>query len=68
MESMETTVSSEEALVRLKEGNKRFLQGGHSLTAFDLEKMRGELVSEQHPFAVVIACSDSPSSSAAMGA
>ncbi len=33
--------------------------GGHSLTAFDLEKMRGELVSEQHPFAVVIACSDS---------
>lgn len=52
-------VASDVALRRLKEGNKRFLAGGHSLTALDLEKMRGELVSGQHPFAVVIACSDS---------
>lgn len=56
---METTVTPNEALRRLKAGNQRFLQGGHSLTALDLEKMRGELVSGQHPFAVVIACSDS---------
>ena len=56
---METMVSSEDALFRLQEGNKRFLRGGHSLTALDLEKMRGELASGQHPFAVVIACSDS---------
>ena len=56
---MEHSVSSAEALLRLKEGNKRFLKGGHSLTALDLEKMRGELVSGQHPFAVIIACSDS---------
>jgi len=56
---MEHSVSSAEALHRLKEGNKRFLKGGHSLTALDLEKMRGELVSGQHPFAVIIACSDS---------
>ena len=48
-----------QALKRLKEGNKRFLRGGHSLTALDIEKMRCELVSEQHPFAVIIACSDS---------
>ena len=40
---MEHSVSSAEALHRLKEGNKRFLKGGHSLTALDLEKMRGEL-------------------------
>ena len=52
-------VPSSEALRRLKDGNERFLHGGHSLTALDLEKMRSELVSEQHPFAVVIACSDS---------
>ena len=52
-------VEAGEAFTRLKEGNKRFLKGGHSLTALDLEKMRSELVSEQHPFAVVIACSDS---------
>ncbi|NDI14522.1 MAG: carbonic anhydrase, partial [Rhodobacteraceae bacterium] len=56
---MDTGISSEEALRRLKAGNERFLQGGHSLTALDLEKMRGDLVSGQHPFAVVIACSDS---------
>ncbi len=56
---METTVVPKEALRRLKAGNERFLQGGHSLTALDLEKMRGDLVSGQHPFAVVIACSDS---------
>jgi len=52
-------VPAGEALLRLKEGNKRFLKGGHSLTALDLEKMRGELASGQHPFAVIIACSDS---------
>ncbi len=52
-------VAPEEALRRLKEGNTRFLAGGHSLTALDLEKMRGELLSGQHPYAVVIACSDS---------
>ena len=52
-------VPSSEALRRLKDGNERFLHGGHSLPALDLEKMRSELVSEQHPFAVVIACSDS---------
>lgn len=52
-------MTSTEALARLKEGNRRFLRGGHSLTALDLEKMRGELAAGQHPFAVVIACSDS---------
>ena len=52
-------ISAEEGLKRLKEGNERFLSGGHSLTALDLERMRGELLSGQQPFAVVVSCSDS---------
>lgn len=50
---------SQEALKRLKDGNKRFLSGGHSLSALDLERIRGELLEGQHPFAVIVSCSDS---------
>lgn len=52
-------ITSSVALQRLKEGNKRFLSGGHSLSALDLERIRGELVKEQHPFAAIVSCSDS---------
>lgn len=44
-------------LERLKEGNQRFVKG--TLAPKNIVKQRAALVSEQHPFAIVLACSDS---------
>lgn len=52
-------ITAIEALERLKEGNRRFIggQGGRDL---DFEHVRRlQLVEEQHPFAIVLGCSDS---------
>jgi carbonic anhydrase len=50
--------SAQEALARLREGNQRFVEGavrhGHESRTW-----RGALVAEQHPFAIVLGCSDS---------
>jgi carbonic anhydrase len=50
-------LSPDEALSRLMEGNERFVngQGGK----YDLKKEREETAKGQHPFATIIACSDS---------
>jgi len=52
-------VSAETALQRLREGNCRFVQGktGHVEAVERIH--RGESVSSQSPFAIVLACSDS---------
>jgi len=52
-------ITAFEALQRLKDGNRRFIdgQGGRDL---DFEHVRRlQLVEEQHPFAIVLGCSDS---------
>lgn len=52
-------IKAGEALQRLKDGNRRFIdgQGGRDL---DFEHVRRlQLVEEQHPFAIVVGCSDS---------
>jgi carbonic anhydrase len=51
-------VSPEEALARLKEGNARFASG-KSRHAHESASLRHQLVSGQHPFAIVLGCSDS---------
>lgn len=51
-------VSPEEALARLKEGNARFASG-KSKHAHESASLRQQLVSGQHPFAIVLGCSDS---------
>jgi carbonic anhydrase len=47
-----------EALARLKEGNRRFVQDAEAC-ASNLVAARGELVGGQHPWATILTCSDS---------
>jgi carbonic anhydrase len=44
-------------LNRLETGNRRFVEG--KLSAKDFARQRPELTSDQHPYAVVLTCSDS---------
>ena len=48
-----------QALDRLREGNHRFAANLQSLDALLTHTRRGELASGQHPFAIVLGCSDS---------
>jgi carbonic anhydrase len=51
-------VSAREALARLREGNQRFVSGVRSVDALSHAR-RAALAAEQHPFAIVLGCSDS---------
>jgi carbonic anhydrase len=53
------TISAHDALARLREGNGRFVSGVRSLDALLSHTRRAELANEQHPFAIVLGCSDS---------
>lgn len=52
-------ITALEALERLKDGNRRFIdgQGGRDLNFEHVRRL--QLVEEQHPFAIVLGCSDS---------
>ncbi len=50
--------SADEALQQLKDGNARFMQG-QMLHPNQSPQRRSELTAGQHPFAVVLGCSDS---------
>ena len=50
-------MNSEEALNRLLEGNKRYIEG--NMTSHDFPARRNELLEGQQPFVTMIACSDS---------
>ena len=52
-------ITAIEALERLKEGNQRFIDGlgGRDLNFEHVRRL--QLVEEQHPFAIVLGCSDS---------
>jgi carbonic anhydrase len=54
------SVGPDEALARLKAGNKRFAQSKVS-TGKPVAARRAETAKEQHPFAIVVACADSRS-------
>ena len=51
-------ISAQEALARLKKGNKDFLAIDRSHIEIDAGK-RSELINEQKPFAIILGCSDS---------
>ena len=55
---MQQVVTSEEAVLRLKEGNSRYVSGTYS---GDVSKQRRVLTAEegQHPYAAIVTCSDS---------
>jgi carbonic anhydrase len=52
-------ISPREALERLREGNRRFVSNTGSRETLLSHLRRAELAKEQHPFAVVLGCSDS---------
>ena len=54
----ESSITPDLALQQLMEGNLRYAQGNASHPHQSLEQ-RAELVSGQHPFAVILGCSDS---------
>lgn len=51
-------LTSDEALSKLKEGNRRFVTGSPEYPHSSIER-RNELVGGQHPFVTIIGCSDS---------
>lgn len=51
-------VSAEEALARLKEGNRRYVQNVRSVDSLMSHSRRADLTT-QSPFAIIIGCSDS---------
>ena len=52
-------ISAHEALERLKDGNRRFVEGLRSHDALAVEARRIEVAAGQEPFAIILGCSDS---------
>lgn len=52
-------IPAEQALNMLREGNARFLQAGQSSSDISPEKRQNTLKNGQHPYAVIVTCSDS---------
>jgi carbonic anhydrase len=51
--------TADQALARLREGNKRFTSNVRSIEALASQATRGDLVDGQSPFAILLSCSDS---------
>ena len=56
---MDRHLTASQALARLREGNARFVQHVMSLDALLSHAQRAEQARAQHPFAVILGCSDS---------
>jgi carbonic anhydrase len=52
-------ISAEEALERLREGNRRFVSDVRGRDALTSQTRRRELAAGQEPFAIILGCSDS---------
>ena len=52
-------ISARDAIERLRDGNRRFATNLRSLDLLVSDAPRAELANEQHPFAIVLGCSDS---------
>ncbi len=52
-------VSAQEALERLRTGNRRFVSGAGGRNALTSHTRRSELAAGQEPFSVILGCSDS---------
>ena len=57
--SSKPMISAQEALDRLREGNRRFVSGVSGRETFTSQAQRSELAARQEPFAIVLGCSDS---------
>lgn len=56
---MTDNVSAEEALQRLVDGNRRYASDVRSMAALASHGGRAALLAGQHPFAIILGCSDS---------
>jgi carbonic anhydrase len=56
--SQEAPFDTEEAMKKLKDGNMRYLSGKAKSIGLSAER-RAEVAVDQHPFAVILSCSDS---------
>ena len=52
-------ITASEALLKLKEGNKRFVSGVRSIDMLVKQMQKEQFVEGQAPFAVILGCSDS---------
>jgi len=52
-------ITANDALQRLKEGNKRFVSGVRSVDILIRQTQRSEYLAGQEPFAIILGCSDS---------
>src|SRR5882724_1405988 len=52
-------IAAQEALERLREGNRRFVMDVRNLDTFFSQPARRELAAGQEPFAIILGCSDS---------
>jgi carbonic anhydrase len=52
-------ISARDAIERLRDGNQRFTTNLRSLDPLVNDTPRAELANEQHPFAIILGCSDS---------
>jgi carbonic anhydrase len=57
--SAQTTLSPEEALQQLIDGNRRFAEGRMTSFDEDLNVLKAKTVDKQEPFAAVLSCADS---------
>jgi carbonic anhydrase len=52
-------ISAQEALERLREGNRRFVANAQAANAFPGQTRPADVATSQEPFAIVLGCSDS---------
>ncbi|MFQ5943883.1 MAG: carbonic anhydrase [Anaerolineales bacterium] len=52
-------ISARDAIEHLRDGNRRFVANLRSLSPVVSDAPRAELANEQHPFAIILGCSDS---------
>lgn len=52
-------ITADDALQRLKDGNKRFVSGVRSIDTLIKQTQRTEFLAGQEPFAIILGCSDS---------
>ncbi len=52
-------IPARDALQRLRDGNRRLVSGTRSQNTFPVQTRRAELLKQQHPFAIILGCSDS---------
>ena len=52
-------VAAQDALQRLKDGNRRFREGQPAGPRLSSQERREELIADQNPFAIILGCADS---------